>query len=343
VPAKMRFQWISCFLGCVWLFVVGAVSIVRAPESKWAAIYAMSGIAGDPLLLVAVNLLFPYGTYKSLATQCLALMYGVLVMAGVLFYTAFGYALTLLVLCIYVGMITPAFALNAQPRLFTDEDMLKKLRESRWLSAIYHMYSLVDVPHTRMLTASEHMWAEHSRLFFLLGKYVPSIRAMDALDFDRVLKSITFLLTIVDFMSDLAVGMGMITHGVVLPGVAVLLLCQVDTISAAIAYGIRIRATLWQHASLFAASLLEVPILVLTILYGARSTDRLTTAISIKVTTSTIAVKGGATLHTIIMERRAGMNVQANAETKPQMSKTRQTMSTEWITEHDAASVAYSV
>jgi len=181
--------------------------------------------------------LFPYGTYKNLAVQCVAIMYGVMTMAGILLYAPFGYAASLILVCIEMALCAPVFALIAEPRLFTSEEVLKT---NLWLPA---KFSLMDVPHTRMLTTSEHMWAEQNRLFSVLRKYVPCMKAMDALDFCRLLKSITYLLTIVDYISDLAVGMGMITHGVVLPGVAVLLLCQVDTISAAIAYGIRTRAT----------------------------------------------------------------------------------------------------
>ncbi|CEM01989.1 unnamed protein product [Vitrella brassicaformis CCMP3155] len=98
VPAKMRFQWMLCALSGLWLLVAGPISIVLVPDSKWAGLgWTISGIVGDPLLLAAVDMLFPYGTYKSLATQCLALMYGVLIMAFNLFYGPIGYAASMLV------------------------------------------------------------------------------------------------------------------------------------------------------------------------------------------------------------------------------------------------------
>ncbi|CEL98248.1 unnamed protein product [Vitrella brassicaformis CCMP3155] len=303
VPAKMGLCWTLSFLGGFWLFLIAAITIVLVPESKWASMYAMSGIVGDPMLLATVNLLYPYGTYRNLAVQVVALIYGVLVTACVLVYTPFGYAATLLVLCIYMGLVTPCFALNAQPRLFTDEDhALERLHGSRWLSRVSSLYGLVDVPCTRLLTASGHVWADQNRLFPLIRKCVPWMRGMDALDFCQLLKYIAYMLTIVDFMSDLVVGMGMIQHDLVWPGVSILILCQVDNLSAIVAYFIRQRATLRQHACLFAASLFEVPILVMTILYGPGMTDRVTMVVAITATCSTIFIKGLAVLNSL-MER----------------------------------------
>jgi len=196
-------------------------------------------------------------------------------------------------------------------------------------------FNLVDVPHPRMLTASEHMWVEQNRLLSLVRKYVPFMRKVDELDFCRLLKYVSYMLTIVDYMSDLAVGMGMVQRGIALwPGVCILLLCQVDTISAAISYGIRTKATLRQNASLFAASLFELPILILTILYGANSTDIRTIVISITATSSTIAIKGVATLHSVITERlRKRID-----STVSKTSTTRETMSTEGPTNQDGTS-----
>ncbi|CEM01990.1 unnamed protein product [Vitrella brassicaformis CCMP3155] len=186
-----------------------------------------------------------------------------------------------------------------------------------------------------MLTASEHMWVEQNRLLSLVRKYVPFMRKVDELDFCRLLKYVSYMLTIVDYMSDLAVGMGMVQRGIALwPGVCILLLCQVDTISAAISYGIRTKATLRQNASLFAASLFELPILILTILYGANSTDIRTIVISITATSSTIAIKGVATLHSVITERlRKRID-----STVSKTSTTRETMSTEGPTNQDGTS-----
>ncbi|CEL99697.1 unnamed protein product [Vitrella brassicaformis CCMP3155] len=295
----------------------------------------MSGLVGDPLLAI-VNLRYAYGTYRNLVVQFAACTYGVITMAAILLYAPFGYAASLLAVRVELAVCSPSFAFIAQPRLFTNEDVLKRLNGTHWLPA---RFSLMPVPLSGMLTASGYTWSEHNPLCVLVRKLVPWLRKMDDLEFCRMLKYITYLLTCIDFMSDLAVGMGMITHGVLWPGVCILILCQVDNLSAIVSYGIRTKATLRQHASLFAASLFEVPILALTILYGARSTDTLTIVISITATCCTVLTKELAMLNAVIMQR-----VRAKAaalEMKP--STTRQTTSTERPTEQDSVSSAYPV
>jgi len=337
VPAKMRFYWALLFLAGLGMVALGAITIVLVPDARWVGVVAMTDIVGDPLLAL-VNLMFSYGTYSSLAVQFLAGMFGALIRAAILLYAPFGYAATLVLVCVPNALCSPCFALIAQPRLFDTDDVLKRLGGSRWLPATY---SLVPFSPTPMLTASEHMWTRQNRLMALVRKYVPCVRWMGELEFCRMLKYITYLLTCVDYMSDLAVGMGMVTRGVALwAGVSVLVLCQVDILSGIIAYGIRTRATLRQHASLFATSLCEVPILVLTVLYGARSTDLLTTIISIMATSSTILIKAVAVLNSVMVERlgatKTSMTGDVTPEPKPKTTTTPKTVSTEGPTEEEA-------
>ncbi|CEM25131.1 unnamed protein product [Vitrella brassicaformis CCMP3155] len=311
VPAKMRFYWALLFLAGLGMVALGAITIVLVPDARWVGVVAMTDIVGDPLLAL-VNLMFSYGTYSSLAVQFLAGMFGALIRAAILLYAPFGYAATLVLVCVPNALCSPCFALIAQPRLFDTDDVLKRLGGSRWLPATY---SLVPFSPTPMLTASEHMWTRQNRLMALVRN--------------------------VDYMSDLAVGMGMVTRGVALwAGVSVLVLCQVDILSGIIAYGIRTRATLRQHASLFATSLCEVPILVLTVLYGARSTDLLTTIISIMATSSTILIKAVAVLNSVMVERlgatKTSMTGDVTPEPKPKTTTTPKTVSTEGPTEEEA-------
>uniref|UniRef100_A0A7S1JS33 Uncharacterized protein n=1 Tax=Vitrella brassicaformis TaxID=1169539 RepID=A0A7S1JS33_9ALVE len=266
-----------------------------------------------------------------MAVQGAVCTYGILILGVTLLYAPFGYSATLLLVSAETALCAAWFALIAQPRLFGDEEMVKRMSgfPVPGLFTLPATYSLVSVPPTRLLSASEHTWADQNGVFSLVRKYVPCTRSIDELDFCRLLKYVAYLGTALDYLSDLAVGMGMVSHGNALwPGVTILILRQVDTMSAAISYGIRTRATLRQHVYMFAASLFEVPILVLTILYGARSTDTVTMVISIMATSTTIVIKGLATLHTIMVQR---LRAKTGPGGKPSM--TPRTMSTEWPTE----------
>mmetsp|Transcript_17586 Transcript_17586/g.49944 ORF Transcript_17586/g.49944 Transcript_17586/m.49944 type:complete len:463 (-) Transcript_17586:520-1908(-) len=336
-PEKLFFWWRILYCAGMWMVCLRVSCFVLLSDAAWARYLNLSGIVGHTLQAL-VNPLFIYGTYLNMAVQGAVCTYGILILGVTLLYAPFGYSATLLLVSAETALCAAWFALMAQPRLFGDEEKVKRMSgfPVPGLFTLPATYCLVPVPPTRMLTASEDMWGgEQNWAFSLVRKYLSCTRAMDELDFCRLLKYIAYLGTALDYLSDLAVGMGMVTHhgDALWPGVTILILCQVDTVTAGISYGIRTKATLRQHVYIFAASLFEVPILVLTILYGARSTDTLTIVISITATCSTILIKGLAMIHTIRRQRLRAKG--GDLEGKPSM--TPHTMSTEWPTETEGA------
>jgi len=138
------------------------------------------------------------------------------------------------------------------------------------------------------------------------------LKRMDFLTFVRLYKLLAVVGMAVDFVTDAAVGVEMLfgsqglreEQGHIVVGSVILGLSLADFVSLFIHYGIRGPPSLCQHIWIAALALLEVPILVLTILWATEASNAMLFVVSAFFTLVTILSRVGPFAWSIYVRRK---------------------------------------